>query len=81
MYKYNHPYLSYQAGEHEDTDEKVGHLKGNLEDGYRLWKTPDVDQTTDSEVVTSYVPDVHRNTQSHSLRAERNIWLGCNCYN
>ncbi len=49
-------YLSNQTGEHKDAYEKVRHLKGNLKGGYGLWKTPDVDQTADSVVVTTQVP-------------------------
>lgn len=49
-------YLSNQAREHKDTNEEVGHLEGNLKGGYRFRKTPDVDQTTDSKVVTTQVP-------------------------
>ena len=49
-------YLSDQTGEHKDAREKVSHLKGNLKDGVGLVKTPDVDQTADSVVVTTQVP-------------------------
>lgn len=49
-------YLSNQTGEHEDTNEKISHLKGNLKGGYRFWKTPDVDKTADSKVITTQVP-------------------------
>lgn len=49
-------YLSNQTREHKDTNEEVGHLKGYLKGGYRFWKTPDVDQTADSKVVTTQVP-------------------------
>lgn len=49
-------YLSNQTGEDEDTDEKVQHLKGDLEGGYRLRETTDVDQTAHSKVVTTQVP-------------------------
>lgn len=49
-------YLSNQTGEHKDACEKVSHLKGNLKDGMGLVKTPDVDQTADSVVVTTQVP-------------------------
>lgn len=50
------PYLSYQTGEHKDANEKVSHLKGNLKDRMGFVKTPDVDQTADSVVVTTQVP-------------------------
>lgn len=49
-------HLSNQAREHKDTNEEVGHLKGNLKGGYRFWETPDVDETADSKVVTTQVP-------------------------
>ena len=49
-------YLSNQTGEDEDADEKVRHLKDDLEDGYRLRETTDVDQTAHSIVVTTQVP-------------------------
>ena len=50
------PHLSNQTGEHKDAREKICHLKGNLKDGMGLVKTPDVDQTADSKVVTAQVP-------------------------
>lgn len=46
-------YLSNQTGEHKDPNEKVCHLEGDLEDGVGFVKTPDVDQTADSEVVAA----------------------------
>lgn len=52
----NVTYLSNQTGEHKDANEKVQHLKGDLKGGYRLWKTPDVDQTADRKIVTAQVP-------------------------
>lgn len=49
-------YLSNQTGEHKDTSKEVGHLETDLKHSARLRKTPDVDQTTNSEVITTQVP-------------------------
>lgn len=48
--------MTNQTGEHEDADEKVSHLKDDPKEGDGLWKTTEVDQTADSNVVTMQVP-------------------------